>query len=131
MLRMTAGEGVVLEVRAERRAAEHADEVEFSAQDATRTDIHFLVTMFQEVVKAGARYINIPDTAGYAQPNEFGKLGLAVRGALATYNGGIKISVHCHNDLGLAVANTLAAIEAGADQAEVCVNGIGERGGEA
>ena len=131
MLRMTPGECMDRAVRAVRRASEHADEVEFSAQDATRTDIHFLVTMCQEAARAGARYINIPDTVGYAQPAEFAKLVLAVRGALATYNGGLKISVHCHNDLGLAVANTLAAVEAGAHQVEVCVNGMGERGGNA
>ncbi len=113
------------------RAREHADEVEFSAEDATRTDIHFLVTVFQAAARAGARIINIPDTVGYAQPAEFAKLVLAVRGALAAYNGGMRISVHCHNDLGLAVANTLAAIEAGANQAHVCVNGMGERGGNA
>jgi 2-isopropylmalate synthase len=117
--------------RAVARALEHADEVEFSAEDATRTDIHFLVTIFQAAARAGARIINIPDTVGYAQPAEFAKLVLAVRGALAAYNGGLRISVHCHNDLGLAVANTLAAIEAGAHQAHVCVNGIGERGGNA
>jgi 2-isopropylmalate synthase len=131
MLRMTPGECIDRAVRAVRRATEHADEVEFSAQDATRTDIHFLVTMFQEAARAGARYINIPDTVGYAQPAEFGKLVLAVRGALAAYNGGLRISVHCHNDLGLASANTLAAVEAGAQQVHVCVNGIGERGGNA
>ncbi len=131
MLRMTPGECMDRAVRAVRRASEHADEVEFSAQDATRTDIHFLVTICQEAARAGARYINIPDTVGYAQPAEFGKLVLAVRGALATYNGGLKVSVHCHNDLGLAVANTLAAVEAGAQQVEVCVNGMGERGGNA
>jgi 2-isopropylmalate synthase len=131
MLRMTPGECMDRAVRAVRRASEHADEVEFSAQDATRTDIHFLVTICQEAARAGARYINIPDTVGYAQPAEFAKLVLAVRGALATYNGGLKISVHCHNDLGLAVANTLAAVEAGAQQVEVCVNGMGERGGNA
>ena len=131
MLRITPGECIDRAVRAVRRASEHADEVEFSAQDATRTDIHFLVTMFQEAVRAGARIVNVPDTVGYAQPDEFAKTVLAVRGALASYNGGLRVSVHCHNDLGLAVANTLAAIEAGADQAEVCMNGIGERGGNA
>jgi 2-isopropylmalate synthase len=130
MLHITPRECIDRAARAIRRAAAQSDEVEFSAQDATRTDIHFLVTIFQEAVRAGARYINIPDTVGYAQPNEFAKLVLAVRGSLAAYNG-IKTSVHCHNDLGLAVANTLAAIDAGADQAEVCVNGIGERGGNA
>ncbi len=114
-----------------KRALEHCDEVEFSAEDATRTDIHFLVTVFQAAARAGARVINIPDTVGYAQPAEFAKLVLAVRGALAAYNGGMRISVHCHNDLGLAVANTLAAVEAGAQQAHVCMNGMGERGGNA
>src|SRR6267142_595858 len=131
MLRITPGECIDRAVRAVRRASEHADEVEFSAQDATRTDSHFLVTICQAAARAGARYINIPDTVGYAQPAEFAKLVLAVRGALATYNGGLKVSVHCHNDLGLAVANTLAAVEAGAPQGEVCVNGMGERGGNA
>ncbi|HET7700900.1 MAG TPA: 2-isopropylmalate synthase [Candidatus Limnocylindria bacterium] len=117
--------------RAVRRAMEHADEVEFSAEDATRSDIHFLVTMYQTAARAGARIINIPDTVGYAQPDEFARLVLAVRGSLAAYNGGLRISVHCHNDLGLAVANTLAAIGAGAQQAHVCMNGMGERGGNA
>ncbi len=117
--------------RAVRRALEHADEVEFSAEDATRSDIHFLVTVYQTAARAGARMINIPDTVGYAQPDEFAKLVLAVRGSLAAYNGGLGISVHCHNDLGLAVANTLAAVGAGAQQAHVCMNGIGERGGNA
>jgi len=131
MLRISYRECIDRAVRAVRRATEHADEVEFSAQDATRTDIHYLVTMYQEVARAGARIVNIPDTVGYAQPEEFAKTVLAVRGALATYNGGLRVSVHCHNDLGLAVANTLAAVEAGADQAEVCMNGIGERGGNA
>jgi len=131
MLRITPGECIDRAVRAVRRASEHADEVEFSAQDATRTDIHFLVTMYQEAARAGARIVNVPDTVGYTQPDEFAKTVLAVRGALAAYNGGLRVSVHCHNDLGLAVANTLAAIDAGADQAEVCMNGIGERGGNA
>jgi 2-isopropylmalate synthase len=131
MLRMSPGECIERAVRAVRRATEHADEVEFSAQDATRTDIHFLVTMCQEAARAGARYINIPDTVGYAQPAEFAKLVLAVRAALVVYNGGLRVSVHCHNDLGLAAANTLAAVEAGAQQVHVCVNGIGERGGNA
>ena len=117
--------------QAVKRALEHCDEVEFSAEDATRTDIHFLVTVYQAAARAGARIMNIPDTVGYAQPAEFAKLVLAVRGALAAYNGGMRISVHCHNDLGLAVANTLAAVEAGANQAHVCMNGMGERGGNA
>jgi 2-isopropylmalate synthase len=130
MLRISYRECIDRAVRAVRRASEHADEVEFSAQDATRTDIHNLVTVYQEVVRAGARIVNIPDTVGYAQPEEFARTVLAVRGALAAFHG-LRVSVHCHNDLGLAVANTLAAVDAGADQAEVCMNGIGERGGNA
>ena len=117
--------------RAVRRAMEHADEIEFSAEDATRTDIHFLGTVYQVAAAAGARIMNIPDTVGYAQPDEFARTVLAIRGALTAYNGGIRVSVHCHNDLGLAVANTLAAIEVGASQAHVTMNGIGERGGNA
>src|SRR5438477_550799 len=80
---------------------------------------------------AGARIMNVPDTVGYAQPDEFARTVLAIRGALTAYNGGIRVSVHCHNDLGLAVANTLAAIEVGASQTHVTMNGIGERGGNA
>ncbi len=131
MLRITAAECIERTTRAVRRAVEHADEVEFSAQDATRTDIHFLGTVYQAAAQAGAKWMNIPDTVGYAQPQEFARTVLAIRGALASFNGGIKISVHCHNDLGLAVANTLAAVEVGADQVQVTMNGIGERGGNA
>src|SRR5258705_8346677 len=75
--------------------------------------------------------MNRPDTVRYAEPDEFARTVLAIRGALTAYNGGIRVSVHCHNDLGLAVANTLAAIEVGASQAHVTMNGIGERGGNA
>jgi 2-isopropylmalate synthase len=131
MLKITAQECIERTTRAVRRAVEHADEVEFSAQDATRTDIHFLGTVYQAAAQAGAKIMNIPDTVGYAQPQEFARIVLAVRGALTAFNGGVKISVHCHNDLGLAVANTLAAVEVGADQVQVTMNGIGERGGNA
>ena len=131
MLKITAQECIERTTRAVRRAVEHADEVEFSAQDATRTDIHFLGTVYQAAAQAGAKIMNIPDTVGYAQPQEFARIVLAVRGALTAFNGGTKISVHCHNDLGLAVANTLAAVEVGADQVQVTMNGIGERGGNA
>ena len=130
-LRITPAECIARAERAVRRAMDHAGDVEFSAEDATRTDIHFLGTVYQAAASAGARIINVPDTVGYAQPQEFANLVLAVRGALTSFNGGIRISVHCHNDLGLAVANTLAAIEAGADQAHCTINGLGERGGNA
>ena len=112
------------------RAVELADEVEFSAEDATRSDVDFLAAVFQAAAAAGARTINIPDTVGYAQPAEFAALALAMRSALATH-ARVRFSVHCHNDLGLAVANTLAAVEAGVEQVHVTVNGLGERGGNA
>jgi 2-isopropylmalate synthase len=118
-------------VRAVRRASEHADEVEFSAENATRTDIHFLVTMFQEAARAGARRINIPDTEGCARPAEFANLVLAVRGALVAYNGGLRVSVSCHDALGLAVANTLSAIDAGAQQVHVGLSTHTARGDDA
>lgn len=116
--------------RAVRRARRYADRVEFSAMDATRTEVAFLCRAFHVAAAAGADTINIPDTVGYAQPVEFAALVRTVRTALAAYPS-VKISVHCHNDLGLATANTLAAVEAGADQIQVTVNGIGERAGNA
>ncbi|MEO5704327.1 MAG: 2-isopropylmalate synthase [Candidatus Limnocylindrales bacterium] len=103
-------------------------EIEFSAEDASRTDPDFLLKVYEAVVEAGASTINIPDTVGYAIPSEFAALvGRAVDllGSQAT------ISVHCHNDLGLATANTLAAVQAGARQVEVTINGLGERAGNA
>jgi 2-isopropylmalate synthase len=103
-------------------------EIEFSAEDASRTDPDFLFKVYEAVVEAGASTINIPDTVGYAIPSEFAALvGRAVDllGSQAT------ISVHCHNDLGLATANTLAAVQAGARQVEVTINGLGERAGNA
>jgi len=112
------------------RATELADEVEFSAEDATRSDVDFLNAAYQAAAAAGARTMNIPDTVGYSQPQEFAALVLAVRAALSSFQR-VAFSVHCHNDLGLAVANTLAAIDAGVDQAHVTMNGLGERGGNA
>jgi 2-isopropylmalate synthase len=104
--------------------------VEFSAEDATRSDWDFLCRIFGEVVQAGATVINIPDTVGYAIPSEFIKLIQYIR----EHTPGIEkvqISVHCHNDLGLAVANSMAAVENGADQIECTINGLGERAGNA
>ncbi len=109
-------------------ALQHADDVEFSAEDATRTEPEFLIKAFRTAASAGARTINVPDTVGYAQPAEFAGLVSQVRTALGAE---MRISVHCHNDLGLAVANTLAAVVAGADQVHVTINGLGERGGNA
>jgi 2-isopropylmalate synthase len=102
------------------------DDVEFSAQDATRTELDFLLECFRVAVEAGATTINVPDTVGYAMPHEFGELVRTVREAVPDE---VVISTHCHNDLGLAVANSLAGIVNGARQVEVAVNGIGERAG--
>ena len=104
-------------------------DVEFSPEDATRSDAGFLCDVLEEVVRAGATTLNIPDTVGYTTPGEFGELIRAIRRRIPDES--VTISAHCHNDLGLAVANSLAAIEAGARQVECTVNGIGERAGNA
>lgn len=104
------------------------DEVEFSAEDAARTEPDFLVEAVSEAIEAGARIINIPDTVGYAVPSQYGDLIRHLKKNVPNIDKAI-ISVHCHNDLGLAVANTLAAVEAGARQVECTINGIGERAG--
>src|SRR4029079_10666494 len=103
-------------------------DVEFSAEDATRSDPAFLVQVFSAAIKAGATTINVPDTVGYTTPGEYGSLIEFLRGNVEGIDD-VVISVHCHNDLGMATANTLAAIAAGARQIEVTVNGIGERAG--
>jgi 2-isopropylmalate synthase len=107
-------------------AKSYTEDVEFSAQDATRTDLEFLLECYRVAVACGATTINVPDTVGYATPAEFGELIRVVR---AEVPDDVVISTHCHNDLGLAVANALAGIEHGARQVEVAVNGIGERAG--
>jgi 2-isopropylmalate synthase len=103
-------------------------EIEFSAEDASRTDVEFLMKIYQAVVEAGASTVNIPDTVGYAIPAEFGRL---VGQVVDLVGDQATVSVHCHNDLGLATANTLAAVQAGARQVEVTINGLGERAGNA
>jgi 2-isopropylmalate synthase len=103
-------------------------EIEFSAEDASRTDPEYLLQVYEAVVGAGASTVNIPDTVGYAIPSEFGSL---VERVYALVGDQATISVHCHNDLGLATANTLAAVQAGARQVEVTINGLGERAGNA
>lgn len=105
-------------------------EVEFSAEDATRSNPKFLAEIFDEVIEAGAKIINIPDTVGYTTPVEFYDFIMDIRKKSKLLDT-VEISVHCHNDLGLAVANTLAAARAGASQFECTVNGIGERAGNA
>ncbi|MBI4328545.1 MAG: 2-isopropylmalate synthase, partial [Chloroflexi bacterium] len=113
-----------------KKAKQYVEDVEFSPMDATRTDHAFLFHILEACIDAGATTINIPDTVGYAIPEEFGQLIRDIRARVPNVNKAV-ISVHCHNDLGLSSANTLAAIQAGARQAEVCVNGIGERAGNA
>jgi 2-isopropylmalate synthase len=127
-LRMTR-ERVLEEVeRAVSQARTYVDDVEFSAEDATRSDRNFLVQAFSVALEAGATTLNVPDTVGYTTPGEYADL---IRYLIAEIPGSDKavFSVHCHNDLGLAVANSLAAVQAGARQVECTVNGIGERAG--
>ena len=112
------------------RARSFTDDVEFSAEDATRTDPDFLCQVVAVAVQAGATTVNIPDTVGYAHPAEFRRLIETLLAKVPTLRDAV-VSVHCHNDLGLAVANSLAAIEAGARQVECTINGIGERAGNA
>ena len=117
-------------VRAVTYARNKVAEVEFSPEDGTRSEIPFLCRIIEKVIEAGARIINIPDTVGYAVPAEFVRFLKAVREGVPNMDKAV-LSVHCHNDLGMAVANSLAALEAGARQVEVTVNGIGERAGNA
>jgi 2-isopropylmalate synthase len=105
-------------------------DVEFSPEDATRTEHEFLYKVLEAVVEAGATTLNIPDTVGYSMPAEFGELIQSIRQRVRGIDQ-VTISAHCHNDLGLAVANSMAALEAGAFQVECTINGIGERAGNA
>lgn len=127
-LRMDEEQVLEKAVEAVKYAIKYTSNIEFSAEDASRSEIDFLCRLFEEVIKAGAKVINIPDTVGYAVPAEFGNLIKNVKERVPNIHKA-EISVHCHNDLGLAVANSLAAIENGARQVEVAVNGIGERAG--
>jgi 2-isopropylmalate synthase len=113
-----------------RYGRQHVGVVEFSAEDAGRTDIDFLCRVCREAVDAGATVLNLPDTVGYAVPEEYGAMFTKVREFLGDPDG-ITLSAHCHDDLGLAVANSLAAVRAGVRQIECTVNGIGERAGNA
>ncbi len=130
-LKKTRAEVIEMTRQAVRLAREFADEIEFSAEDATRSDVDYLCEVFSVALEAGASILNVPDTVGYTLPGEFSQLVRTVRERVAGDRKDITISVHCHNDLGLAVANSLAAIEAGARQIECTINGIGERAGNA
>jgi 2-isopropylmalate synthase len=135
-MKMSRAQALDLAAESVRLARSFVDDVEFSPMDATRTDPDFLVQMVTVAVQAGATTINIPDTVGYVTPSEYAAIFRMVRervpGIVGT-NGkcNVILSTHCHDDLGLAVANTLAGIEGGARQVEVAVNGIGERAGNA
>ena len=126
----TRGEALDIAVKAVERARKLCDEVEFSAEDAGRTEINYLCTVFDAVIDAGATIVNVPDTVGYQTPAEYGQLIRTLRERLKNADR-VTISTHCHDDLGLAVANSLAAIENGARQVECAINGIGERAGNA
>jgi len=130
-LKKTRAEVVEMTRQAVRLARSFAPEVEFSAEDATRSDVDYLCEVFATAVAEGATILNVPDTVGYTLPTEFSQLVRAVRERVVGDREDITISVHCHNDLGLAVANSLSAIDAGARQIECTVNGIGERAGNA
>src|SRR5688572_18463383 len=128
MLKMTPEQVVAATRSGVARAREHTDDVEFSPQDATRTPLDFMIEVLQAAVDSGATTLNIPDTVGYGIPWDFGALIQYIRREV---KGDYITSTHCHNDLGLATANSLAGVQAGARQVEVCVNGLGERAGNA
>lgn len=129
-LRKTRSEVLEMTRTSVRMARAFAEEVEFSAEDATRSDVDYLCEVLAVAVDEGASIINVPDTVGYTLPAEFSRLVSTVRERVVG-DKDVTISVHCHNDLGLAVANSLAAISAGARQVECTINGIGERAGNA
>lgn len=130
MLQSTEDEILQQTIRAVELARSYTDDVEFSPQDATRTDFAFLVDIVAAAVEAGATTVNIPDTVGYALPHDFGGWIAELHQRIPDIQAkGVTISVHCHNDLGLAVANSIEAVRNGARQIEVAVNGLGERAG--
>jgi len=127
-LKMTRDEVIKTAVESVKYASSFTDNVEFSAEDGSRSDRDFLCKVFEAAIEAGATTVNLPDTVGYAIPEEFSELVKYVLSHTPNIHKAI-LSVHCHNDLGLATANTLAAVNSGARQAEVTINGIGERAG--
>jgi 2-isopropylmalate synthase len=129
-LKMSREQCIAAACESVRVARLHCDDVEFSPEDATRTDLDFLCQVVQAVVDEGATTVNIPDTVGYTMPEEYGHIIRTLRERVRGIEN-VVISTHCHNDLGMAVANSLAAISAGARQIECTINGIGERAGNA
>lgn len=129
-LKMTEDEVLERAVAMVKYAKKYCSDVEFSAEDASRTRVEFLIKVVEEVIKAGATVVNIPDTVGYTTPMEFGNIIRSIKENVSNIDKA-DISVHCHNDLGLAVANSLAAILNGATQVECTINGLGERAGNA
>ena len=129
-LRKTRTEVVELAARAVHYAKAHCPDVEFSPEDCARTSLDYMCEVVQAALEAGATTINIPDTVGYAEPEEFARRICYLIEKVPAIRQAV-ISVHCHNDLGNAVANSLAAVVAGATQIEGCINGIGERAGNA
>jgi 2-isopropylmalate synthase len=129
-LRLTREQCLARARAAVQRAKGFTDDVEFSAEDATRSDLDFLCQVVEAAIDAGATTINLPDTVGYATPGEYAAMFRSVRERVPGSDR-VTFSAHCHDDLGLAVANSLAAIEAGAGQVECTINGIGERAGNA
>ena len=129
-LKMTRSQVIERAVESVSRAKSYCADVEFSPEDAARTEIDFLCEVVEAAIAAGATTVNIPDTVGYATPSHYAGVIKALRDRVPNIAQAI-ISVHCHNDLGLAVANSLAACEVGARQVECTINGIGERAGNA
>ena len=129
-LRMTRETCLDAAVAAVRRARKYTDDVQFSAEDATRSDMDFLCRVVEAVIAAGCTTINLPDTVGYSTPDEVAAFFTTIIGRVP-HSDAVTFSAHCHDDLGLAAANTLAAVSAGARQVECTINGIGERAGNA
>ncbi len=129
-LRRDRNSALQMAADAVRYAKKYCDDVEFSTEDGSRTDFEFLCRIIEATIQAGAKVINVPDTVGYALPEEYGNLIKRLRESVPALDNVI-LSVHCHDDLGLAVANSLAAIRNGADQVECTINGVGERAGNA
>lgn len=129
-LKMTEDEVLERAIAMVKYAKNYCSDVEFSAEDASRTRVEFLIKVVEEVIKAGATVVNIPDTVGYTTPTEYGNIIRTIKENVSNIDKA-DISVHCHNDLGLAVANSLAAVLNGATQVECTVNGLGERAGNA
>ena len=127
-LKMTPEQIISNAVAGVKRAAKYCDDVEFSPEDASRTEIEFLCEVVEAVINAGATTVNIPDTVGYAIPSHISHVISSLKERVPNIDKAV-IAIHCHNDLGLAVANSLAAVEAGAGQIECTINGIGERAG--